>query len=63
MGMLEWIRGFGERKRARIAEEERTLSPQDRAAIQSMRDARRGGLGDPKHGAHYIDPNKAFRKH
>jgi hypothetical protein len=45
MRLLDWIRGHGKRRRARIAKEESTLSAQDRAAIQSWRESKlpRGG--------------------
>jgi hypothetical protein len=63
MGIVDWLRGFGERKRVRQAEEESTLSAQDREAIQTMRDARRAGLGSPKHSPYYMDLSREHKKH
>jgi hypothetical protein len=40
MRLLDWIRGRGERRQARIAKEESTLSKQDRAAVQKWRDSK-----------------------
>lgn len=58
MGLVGWIRGFGARRRAQVAEEERSPSKHDRAASESMRTARLAGHGDPRHDPSYVDPTR-----